>query len=210
VADLRVALTFDAEHPSRPHSPPAVTEEILSTLDEEGVRATFFLQGRWVTARPHVARSIAAAGHLIGNHSHYHARFTSLAPDGVREDLGRAEAAIVEATGVDPRPWFRFPFGDGQDDVAIGEILSSLGYRQVGWDVDPSDWDDATTAQVLERSVVEQTVARADDTVVLFHAWPSTTAEALPRIVSALRAEGARFVGVDELASPPSGADVHS
>jgi peptidoglycan-N-acetylglucosamine deacetylase len=210
VADLRVALTFDAEHPSRPHSPPGVTEGILRRLDDAGIRATFFLQGRWVTARPQVARSIAAAGHLIGNHSHYHARFTSLAPEGVREDLQRAEAAIVEATGVDPRPWFRFPFGDGQDEAAIGEIVRSLGYRQVGWHVDPNDWDDARSAEELEGFVVEQTAARGSDTVVLLHGWPSTTGEALPRMVSALRAEGAQFVGVDELASPPSGADVHS
>src|SRR2546427_10175880 len=107
MAEPRIALTFDAEHPSRPHCPPGVTERILSTLAEAGVRATFFLQGRWVTAQPQVARSVAEAGHLVGNHSHYHARFSLLSLEGIGEDLARAEEAIRDSTGAEPRPWVR-------------------------------------------------------------------------------------------------------
>jgi peptidoglycan-N-acetylglucosamine deacetylase len=208
VAAFRVALTFDAEHPSRPHCPPGVTESILKTLDEASIRATFFLQGRWVTARPHLARSIVEAGHLIGNHSHYHARFTSLSTDGVREDVERAEAAIAQAAGVEARPWFRFPFGDGQDEAVIGSILRELGYHQVGWHVDPNDWDDQRSEGDIANAVITGSLAWGEGAVVLLHAWPRTTAQALPGILSGLRAEGARFVGVDELADLPSGADV--
>jgi peptidoglycan-N-acetylglucosamine deacetylase len=205
VAEVRVALTFDAEHPSRPHCPPGVTERILSTLSEAGVRATFFLQGRWVSAQPDLARSITEAGHLIGNHSHYHARFSFLSPEGIREDLERAERAIREDTGADPRPWFRFPFGDGEGDAAVAEVLRGAGYRHVGWHVDPNDWDPAQSALGVERAVAEKAVAHGDGAVVLLHAWPVTTAEALPRIVDALRASGTRLVGLDELTTLPSG-----
>jgi len=48
---FRVALTFDAEHPDRPHRP-GVTEEILDVLADRAVSATWFLQGRWVEALP--------------------------------------------------------------------------------------------------------------------------------------------------------------
>jgi peptidoglycan/xylan/chitin deacetylase (PgdA/CDA1 family) len=205
VAELRVALTFDAEHPSRPHCPPGVTERILSTLSAAGVRATFFLQGRWVSAQPNLARSIAHAGHLIGNHSHYHARFSFLSPQGIEDDLARAEEVIREATGVESQPWFRFPFGDGEDSPEIGESLRAAGYRHVGWHVDPNDWDDAKTAQGLELAVREGALAQGDGAVVLLHGWPATTALALPMIVSKLLAEGVRLVGVDELDSLPSG-----
>ena len=56
---MRVALTFDAEHPDRPHRP-GVQEGILDVLRDRSVRATFFLQGRWVEAFPETARRVAA------------------------------------------------------------------------------------------------------------------------------------------------------
>jgi peptidoglycan/xylan/chitin deacetylase (PgdA/CDA1 family) len=35
--------------------------------------------------------------------------------------------------------------------------------------------------------------------VILFHAWPSGTLDALPALIDGLRAIGARFVRIDEL-----------
>jgi peptidoglycan/xylan/chitin deacetylase (PgdA/CDA1 family) len=202
VVDLRVALTFDAEHPSRPHCPPDVVGHILATLSKMEVPATFFIQGRWATAYPDTARSIARGGHLIGNHSHYHASFPLLSVDGVREDLAKAEEAIGEATGSDPRPWFRFPFGEGEGAADLALVLASSGYRHVGWHVDPNDWDAVRSAEDVERSVMEESLGRGTDTIVLLHAWPATTAEALPRIIARLQAEGACFVGVDQIPFP--------
>jgi peptidoglycan/xylan/chitin deacetylase (PgdA/CDA1 family) len=210
VADARVALTFDAEHPSRPHCPPGATERILEALADAEVRATFFLQGRWVTAEPALARSVVDAGHLIGNHSHHHAPFSLLTPKGIRDDLSQAEDAIRRVTGAEPQPWFRFPFGDGDESPQIAEALASTGYRNVGWHVDPNDWDDARSAGDVERLVREEAPIRGDGAVVLLHAWPSTTPVALPGIISGLRANGARFVTVDELDPLPSRAEVRS
>lgn len=206
MSDLRVALTFDAEHPSRPHCPPGATAELLAALTRAEVKATFFLQGRWVTAYQDAARSIVRAGHVIGNHSHYHARFSDLSLEGVREDLGRAEGAIRHVTGTDPRPWFRFPFGDADQDPDVAATLADLGYRHVGWHVDPNDWDPARTIEDLERVVVGEALAHGDGAVVLLHAWPATTPEAVARIIPRLRAEGALLVGVDELDDLPSAA----
>ena len=96
----RAALTFDAEHPDRPTSP-GVVDSILDTLRRDGVRATFFLQGRWVESSPDVAARIARDGHLIGNHSFYHARMPLLSDSGFREDVGASERVILQATGTD-------------------------------------------------------------------------------------------------------------
>ena len=109
---FRVALTFDAEHPDRP-THPGVAESILTSLDQAQVRATFFIQGRWAEAEPRTARRIAEGGHLVGNHSHYHARMPLFHADGFLTDVNAAEAVIRDVVGVDPRPWFRCPFGAG-------------------------------------------------------------------------------------------------
>ncbi len=137
---LRVALTFDAEHPDRP-SEAGVTERLLETLASAGVRATFFVQGRWAEAYPATARAIATAGHLVGNHSHYHARMPLLTDAGLAEDIAEAGRIILDSTGVDPRPWFRCPFGAGWDDPRVLAAATSDGYRHVGWDVAAEDWE---------------------------------------------------------------------
>jgi peptidoglycan/xylan/chitin deacetylase (PgdA/CDA1 family) len=93
---MRVALTFDAEHPDRPGTQPGTLRRILTTLDPAGARSTFFLQGRWAQAHPGEAREIAAAGHLIGSHSHFHARMPFLTDEGLRADVVQAGRAIRE------------------------------------------------------------------------------------------------------------------
>ena len=67
-------------------------------------------------ANPSLVRRIADEGHLIGNHSTYHARMTLLSDEGLRADVRQAGETISELAGVDPTPWFRRPFGDGHDD----------------------------------------------------------------------------------------------
>ena len=91
MSDRQVALTFDAEHPSRAGNHPGTEEAILETLAGAEVRATFFLQGRWTSAYPGMAGRMAGDGHLIGNHSHFHAPMPLLSPAGIRIDLDEAE-----------------------------------------------------------------------------------------------------------------------
>jgi peptidoglycan/xylan/chitin deacetylase (PgdA/CDA1 family) len=195
---FRVALTFDAEHPDRPHVP-GVTAGIIDVLADRHVPATWFLQGRWVESAPELARQVAADGHLIGNHSFYHARLPLLTDDGLRTDIPEAERVIRETTGIDPRPWFRCPFSAGSDDPRVLGILAELGYRDVGADVVLEDWEPERTGPLLAADALRETPAVGDGAVVLFHAWPPGTLDALPAIIDGLRALGASFVRVDAL-----------
>lgn len=194
---MLVALTFDTEFPGRP-TRGGVEAEILRVLAEGRLRATFFLQGRWARAEPDQARLIAAAGHLVGNHSHHHAPMDALTDEGLRADVRAAEETIRAVLDVDPKPWFRCPFGSGMDDHRVLALLDELGYRHVGWDVDPTDWDESRTAGEVVETVLDGALAR-DDAIVLLHSWPTVTAEALPSIVEGLRAAGAELVDVAEL-----------
>ena len=199
MSDVRLALTFDAEHGSRSgadHSSPA---RILDALQAAGVRATFFVQGRWATAFPSLARRIADDGHLVGNHSNYHAPMTLLSPAGVVRDVREAEHRIADVTGAEPRPWFRCPFGDGEDDARVREALTELGYRIVPWNLDSGDWRDEATPEAVEAEVVDQVTTRGDSAwLVLLHSWPRSTAEALPGVLARLAERGAQFVTVEE------------
>src|SRR4051812_42717646 len=137
---FRVALTFDAEHPDRPHRP-GVTTGILDVLAARSVPTTWFLQGRWVEAEPLLARRVGDDGHLVGNHSFYHARLPLLSDDGLATDIAAAEQVIADTTGHDPRPWFRCPFGAGADDPRVLAAIAARGYREIGADVILEDWE---------------------------------------------------------------------
>ena len=198
--DHRIALTIDVEHPDRTGSRPGATDRLLDLLGREGVRATCFIQGRWAEAFPATALRIAAEGHVVGSHSFYHARLSLLTDDGLAADIGRADAVIREATGMDPRPWFRCPFGDGSDDPRVLRAIRRLGYVHVGWDVDSVDWDtDRTATQVA--ATIRNGVSVRHESVVLLHGWPPATLAAVASTIRFFRRQGAAFVTIGEVAA---------
>ena len=196
---MRIALTFDAEHPDRAHCPPGASERVVATLRTAGVRATFFLQGRWVEAYPHIARQIAWDGHSIGSHSYYHTRLALLSDEGLAADVAAAEGVIRTVTGKDPRPWFRCPWGDCSGDPRIFRALDTLGYRHIGWHVQAEEWEIARTPRQVEQAVVDGALAAGDGAIVLLHTWPASVPAALPPIVHRLREAGGDFVTLDDL-----------
>lgn len=200
---MRVALTFDAEHPDRPAHADGNAERILDLLGRSGVRATFFVQSRWAEANPATARRIANDGHLVGNHSTFHARMTLFSDDGLRTDVREAGATIARIAGVDPLPWFRCPFGDGRDDARVLRILGELGYRNVHWQVEPFDWDPERSPDEVALGTIEGSLAHGDGAVVLLHTWPDSTARGLDGAIAGLQRSGASFITVDELAALP-------
>jgi peptidoglycan/xylan/chitin deacetylase (PgdA/CDA1 family) len=197
-----VALTFDTEHPDRP-SDQGTEAHLLDLLERRTVAATFFIQGRWAEAYPAIARRIADDGHLIGNHSHYHARMPLLTRSGLRSDIEQAERSILAATSVDPRPWFRCPFGAGQADRRVQDVIRAAGYRHVGWHVAADDWEPDRTSVDIERRIVDGCLAHGDGTVVLLHAWPDRTPAAIDSSMARLSDAGATFVRLDALDAIP-------
>lgn len=100
-----IGLTFD-DGPST-----TMTPRVLDLLDKHGIKATFFLQGKHVDAHPDLAREVVERGHVVGNHSYTHPRFTQITAIQADEEILRTNAAIKKATGVDAH-LFRYPHGE--------------------------------------------------------------------------------------------------
>ena len=165
--------------------------------------ATFFLTGNFVRAYPAASRAIAAAGERIGNHTVTHPYLTQKTDPEVRQEITGAAQQIKAVTGKNPAPLFRFPYGDA--DARTIAIANQLGYVPVRWTVDTLGWEG--TAGHITASVVASRVLAAlrPGEIVLMHVGSNpddhTTfdADALPQVISELRASGYGFVTLDAL-----------
>ena len=191
-----VALTFDAGANS------AGLPSILATLRDRQVSATFFVTGQWAAGDPAQVQAIRAAGHRVGNHSMNHAHFTQLSAAQIGEQLTGAQQAI-QAAGADPRPLFRFPFGDR--DARTIAAVNDAGYLPVRWTVDTLGWK-GTSGGMSAQQVSDRAVdALRPGAIVLMHIGSNpddgTTldADALPGTIDRMRAAGYSFVTMDSL-----------
>ena len=177
--------------------------QILATLRRNGVPATFFLTGNFVRYFPAATRSIAAAGFRIGDHTITHPHLTGLSDTAVRHEILGAAQQIITVTGQDPAPLFRFPYGDA--DARTIAIANRAGYVPVRWTVDTLGWE-GTAGHISAPVVVSRVLAAArPGQIVLMHVGSNpddhTTfdADALPQVISGLRAQGYSFVTLDAL-----------
>src|SRR3989454_9152528 len=93
----QLALTFD-DGPNDPH-----TLRLLEVLSKHNVRATFFLIGRYVQARPDIVRELAKGGHVIGNHTFTHPNLIFASAQHTRTQLEDCEQALTDAVGEHSR-----------------------------------------------------------------------------------------------------------
>jgi peptidoglycan/xylan/chitin deacetylase (PgdA/CDA1 family) len=192
-----VALTFDAG--ANADGVPS----ILATLAKYHVRATFFLTGNFVRDFPAAAKSIAAAGELIGDHSVSHPYFTKLTDAQIRGQVLNAQTQIKQVTGADPWPWFRFPYGDYNQHTI--SVVNSVGFVPIGWTVDTLGWE-GTSGGITTRIIVNRVLAGLrPGEIVLMHCGSNPDdhstldAAALPAVIQNLQARGYSFVTIDAL-----------
>ncbi|WTD65067.1 polysaccharide deacetylase family protein [Micromonospora sp. NBC_01638] len=130
----RLALTFD-DGPD-----PRYTPQVLATLREYDVKATFCVVGENAQDHPDLIQAIVADGHTLCNHSWQHdVSLGNRPPDQIRADLRRTNAAIQAAVPDAPIVWYRQPGGAWTNPVA--SVARQLGMTPLHWSVDPSDWE---------------------------------------------------------------------
>ena len=192
-----VALTFDAGANAD------AVPSILGTLERTHVAATFFLTGNFVRDFPASARAIAEAGYRIGDHTITHPHLTQKSDAAVQQEVLGAARQITAVTGKNPAPLFRFPYGDA--DGRVISIANSLGYVPVRWTVDTLGWKGASghiTPEIVTSRVLG---ALRPGEIVLMHVGSNPDdhstldADALPQLLSQLKARDYSFVTLDAL-----------
>ena len=96
---------------------------------DTGIRLTFFVTGSYGawTDNAESLRPLVASGQIqLANHTWSHADLSAL-PDGeVTAELGRNHDFLTDTFGVDPRPYFRPPYG--RHNGRVDALAADLGY----------------------------------------------------------------------------------
>ena len=184
--DDRVAISFDAAWGNEE------TAQLLDILDEQDVKATFFLVGDWVDKYPDDVKEIARRGHDIGNHSDTHPHMPQLGADEASREITLCNEKIEALTGSAPT-LFRPPYGDYNNDVV--KAVKSLGMYCIQWDVDSLDWKDPSPEQ-MTKTVLDKV---RDGSIVLMHNGAKNTPAALPAIIKGIKDKGFEIVLIRDL-----------
>jgi len=138
-----LALTFD-DGPNDPY-----TQQMMDVLARHGVKATFFLIGRFVQQRPEIARALVEAGHVIGIHTWDHPNLIFASSTEVRRQLRQTQQAIFDVTGVEAE-LFRPPFG-GRRPASL-RIARACGLQTVMWNVTCYDWKAESADEIVKHA----------------------------------------------------------
>ena len=185
--DKEVVLTFD-DGPW-----PVNTPSVLKSLADQCTTGIFFSIGKHATYYPEILKQVLAAGHTIGSHTWSHATLTDkkLTEQQRKEEIEKGVSAVKWALGgVSPAPFFRFPALQHPP-----EMVTYLGTRNIAMfscDLDSFDFK-ARNAQ----AVIDVTMKKLDKLgkgIILMHDFHKHTAEALPELLSKLKAGGYKVV----------------
>ena len=177
VYDGVVYLTFD-DGPV-----PAITSQILDTLKEYNVKATFFMIGSYAAKNPDMVKRVFDEGHTVASHSYTHQKSMFNSLEAFKKEINDSVDTLEEITGEKVK-FFRLPYG-----TKIGEsyknFLDEKGLTIVKWNCESYDSRTATkTAEQILEGVKNTKPAKGDVVVIMHDTYgKQKTADALPSVI---------------------------
>jgi peptidoglycan/xylan/chitin deacetylase (PgdA/CDA1 family) len=175
--------------------------EVLDALRREHIRASFIVTGIWAEQHRDLLLAITAAGHQLINGGYHGTSFTGvstmtppLTHDERSLELSRTEVTVYHLTGRSTRPYWRPPYGD-IDDAARGDAAEAGYTMTVTPKEDTASWSGSSAATIVERL----TAAAAPDATYILHIGSAQDVEALPSLITELRARGLALGAVEDL-----------
>lgn len=192
-------LTFD-------DGPSEQTWKVLDILDEKGIKATFFVIGKYLTDKDlECLKEIASRGHTIGLHTFQH-NYAKLyrSVNSFLDDYNQIYTLIEETTGVRPSI-YRFPGGSYNSYLKKirKELITEMdrrGFTFYDWNVSGEDAVGTPTKSSIKKNVLRD-VVKFRKPVILLHDGTTNelTTTVLSDIIDDIAAEGYEFSTLEYL-----------
>lgn len=167
--EKKIYLTFDEGYEA------GYTPDILKTLAEKNVKATFFITGGYLKYSEDMVKAIIDGGHTLGNHTENHPSLPECSVEQITEEINTLHNSIKEKFGIEMKV-LRPPKGEFSEQSL--KTAEELGYKSIFWSFAYADWDknkQPEPAQSLE-NLKKKTHNGA---IILLHAVSSTNAKIL-------------------------------
>jgi peptidoglycan/xylan/chitin deacetylase (PgdA/CDA1 family) len=186
--DKEVVLTFD-DGPW-----PVNTPAVLKALADECTTGIFFSIGKHATYHPEILRQVAAAGHTVGSHTWSHANLNkkTMTEQQGKDEIEKGISAVRMALGAPPASFFRFP--ELQHAPAMVNYLGSRNVAIFSCDIDSFDFRARNPEQIVETVMTK--LNKQGKGIILMHDFQKHTGEALPTLLSRLKAGGYKVVAM--------------
>lgn len=126
--------------------------EILKALDEEQVKATFFIEGKWAKENIESVKMIQEQNHLIGNHAYNHPDMVNISKEEKHKQINQTNEIIEAIIGEKPK-WFAPPSGSYNEEVV--QVAADLDMETILWTVDTIDWKNPSVSVMINRVVTK-------------------------------------------------------
>lgn len=218
--------------PPHPEGRVAANQAMIHTLGAHGATATVFVNCDRVDPALSILEAWRDAGHELGNHQAAHDDLNKTPPDTWLEGVRRCDTQLHQLTGA-PIAHFRYPYlfnGPSPQvrDEVLAVLTSELSYTIGRVSVDNHEWkiaklygqavaagDQARADELADyyvehiltgvahyRVVAQRKLGRDIDHVLLLHA-NGLNADHMDRLLTALEADGARFIPLSEALADP-------
>lgn len=181
-----IALSFD----DGPNT--TITPQVLDVLEQNGVKASFFVIGQNITPESAVVMQRAAKmGCTIENHSYTHQYMSRFDEKKIVEEIAKTDALIEHYVGRTPQ-YFRPPYIN--HNKLMHDTIDKVFICGAGC----NDWvADVTAEQRLETMLT--TIKDGD--IFLLHDFEGNvnTVEALKKLIPEMKKRGFTFVTVPEI-----------
>lgn len=183
-----IYITFDLGYEA------GYTENILNTLMENNVNATFFITAHYVNTASDLVQRMIKEGHIVGNHTVNHKSMPSLSQQESEKELMNLHTAVYEKFGYEMR-YMRPPKGEYSERVL--SYTTKLGYIPVMWSFAYADWDEK--AQPSKEDGIKKIVNNVHNgEIMLLHATSKTNMEILDTVIKQIKEMGYEFKSLDE------------
>ena len=186
--DKYIYLTFDEGYEA------GYTTQILETLKENDVKATFFITAHYLNTQPELVKQMIDEGHIVGNHTVNHKSMPSLTEEQINSEVMDLHKAIYEKFQYEMK-YIRPPMGEFSEKTI--NVTNSLGYKTVMWSFAYEDWNEAK--QPDETSAKQKILDNVHNgEIMLLHGNSKTNTNILGDIIKEIKNMGYEFKSLDE------------
>lgn len=181
----KIMLTFDEGYEN------GYTPQILDTLKEKNVKATFFICKNYAVKNPELVQRMLDEGHTVGNHTVNHLSLPTLSQAKVTSEIMDLHNYVKENFDYE-MTMFRPPSGEYSEFTLA--LAANLGYNTYMWSWAHYDWNVSAQPNV-STSLKNAVNAAAPGGIYLLHAESKTNTTMLGDFIDGVRAKGFEFEG---------------